>query len=298
MRRRAGGHQVNLDDVVNAVVRPEVVPSSGDELPAATPVAADPYRPVPAGCVALTDPAQSLPDIRDRDRDRVICGERSHGPGRSGAARPTVPHCGALPTPDRSVLRNGLSPGAWGAPGDTRRARHYFRRKYRRSTARGPVQSGRPADIAGPLDWGDYAAAVHRWELVTGRCAPHPTPPGRYGLAPIFVEWLMGLPAGWVTADHLGLPRTAQLRALGNGVIPAQAAYALRLLLGDLASLHRHPFRPTASATPRHPGPARGSLPRPGGPTRPPSAARASTAAEQRRRSRPLSRRRARRPAD
>ncbi|MFC3454349.1 hypothetical protein [Amycolatopsis speibonae] len=91
------------------------------------------------------------------------------------------------------------------------------------------------------VEWGEYAAAVHRWELITGRAAPYPTQPGRHGrpvLAPPFVEWLMGLPSGWVTADHLDLPRTAQLRALGNGVMPQQAAHALRLLLEDLTHLH------------------------------------------------------------
>ncbi|WP_143268787.1 hypothetical protein [Amycolatopsis vastitatis] len=92
-----------------------------------------------------------------------------------------------------------------------------------------------------PVDWGEYAAAVRRWELITGRLAPYPTQPGRHGrpvLAPAFVEWLMGLPPGWATADHLDLPRTAQLRALGNGVMPQQAAQALRLLLEDLTHLH------------------------------------------------------------
>ncbi|HEX5116318.1 MAG TPA: hypothetical protein VFW65_14075 [Pseudonocardiaceae bacterium] len=54
-------------------------------------------------------------------------------------------------------------------------------------------------------------------------------------LAPAFVEWLQGLEPGWVT--DLPLPRTAQLRALGNGVVPHQAAYALGLLLTDLAAL-------------------------------------------------------------
>lgn len=39
----------------------------------------------------------------------------------------------------------------------------------------------------------------------------------------------MGLPAGWVT-DVPGVPRNAQLKALGNGVVPQQAALALRLL--------------------------------------------------------------------
>ncbi|MFF4652998.1 hypothetical protein [Streptomyces sp. NPDC001380] len=44
------------------------------------------------------------------------------------------------------------------------------------------------------------------------------------------MEWLMGLPDGWVTATD-GLSRTAQLRALGNGVVPRQAEAALRHLL-------------------------------------------------------------------
>ncbi|GAA2137863.1 hypothetical protein GCM10009760_18730 [Kitasatospora kazusensis] len=40
----------------------------------------------------------------------------------------------------------------------------------------------------------------------------------------------MGLPDGHVTGVP-GLGRPAQLHALGNGVVPQQAAYALRLLL-------------------------------------------------------------------
>lgn len=60
---------------------------------------------------------------------------------------------------------------------------------------------------------------------------PAPSPVNERGrLCPVFVEWLMGLPAGHVT-DVPTLTRNAQLKALGNGVVPAQAAYALRLLL-------------------------------------------------------------------
>jgi DNA (cytosine-5)-methyltransferase 1 len=40
---------------------------------------------------------------------------------------------------------------------------------------------------------------------------------------------MMGLPLGHVTGVP-GLPRSAQLKALGNGVVPQQAAAALRLL--------------------------------------------------------------------
>lgn len=91
------------------------------------------------------------------------------------------------------------------------------------------------------MDWGDYTAAVRRWEQVLGRPAPFPTQPGRHGgpvLAPAFVEWLQGLEPGWVTG--LALPRTAELRALGNGVVPQQAAHAVELLLTDLAGLLGH----------------------------------------------------------
>ncbi|MET9608397.1 DNA cytosine methyltransferase [Streptomyces sp. NPDC006512] len=72
--------------------------------------------------------------------------------------------------------------------------------------------------------WGPYAAAVVRWEALT-RPAPAPTDPaGR--LSPLFVEWMQGLEAGWVTSTP-ALSRPAQLSALGNGVVPQQAAAAL-----------------------------------------------------------------------
>ncbi|WDZ91162.1 hypothetical protein [Nocardiopsis sp. HUAS JQ3] len=71
---------------------------------------------------------------------------------------------------------------------------------------------------------------------MTGRPAPAPTDPtgrgGAHRLAPAFVEWLMGLPDGWVT-DVPGLSRAAQLKALGNGVVWQQAAAALLDLLGE-----------------------------------------------------------------
>jgi DNA (cytosine-5)-methyltransferase 1 len=40
----------------------------------------------------------------------------------------------------------------------------------------------------------------------------------------------MGLSEGYVTG--LGLPRSGELRALGNGVVPQQAEKALRYLVG------------------------------------------------------------------
>lgn len=58
--------------------------------------------------------------------------------------------------------------------------------------------------------------------------------------APVFVEWLMGLPAGWVTGTE-DLTQNQQIAALGNGVLPLQAAQALDLLearSGSVQGLH------------------------------------------------------------
>jgi DNA (cytosine-5)-methyltransferase 1 len=89
------------------------------------------------------------------------------------------------------------------------------------------------------VDWGEYAPVIRRWQAILGRPVPYPTEPGRGGrprLAAVFVEWLMGLPDGWVTG--VGISRAAQIRALGNGVVPAQAAAAVTLLLADLLTDH------------------------------------------------------------
>ncbi|WP_307461257.1 MULTISPECIES: hypothetical protein [Microbacterium] len=84
-------------------------------------------------------------------------------------------------------------------------------------------------------DWGEYAAAIARWERVIGRPAPRPTrPDGRDGaprLNPEFVEWMMGWPAGHVTDPLIGLARAAQLKACGNGVVPLQAVIAILTML-------------------------------------------------------------------
>ena len=77
------------------------------------------------------------------------------------------------------------------------------------------------------VGWGDYADAIARWEWASGRCAPAPVTDSK--LSSRFVEWMMGLPDGWVTS--VGLSRTQELKILGNGVVPQQAAAAYGWLL-------------------------------------------------------------------
>jgi len=83
-----------------------------------------------------------------------------------------------------------------------------------------PAQRGRSQ-----TEWGQFTPAIQRWERTIGRPAPAPTDDGK--LSSGFVEWMMGLD-GHVCG--LGLSRSAELKMLGNGVCPQQAALALRLL--------------------------------------------------------------------
>ena len=82
-------------------------------------------------------------------------------------------------------------------------------------------------------NWGKFEPAIRRWEEMLGQPAPLPTKPdgkdGAHRLSSAFTEWMMGLPAGWIT--DVGLSRNDELKACGNGVVPQQAALALRVLL-------------------------------------------------------------------
>ncbi len=85
------------------------------------------------------------------------------------------------------------------------------------------------------LAWGVYEPAIRRWELVLGRAAPPPTTTGVRGgqqLSAEFVEWMQGLPAGWVTDE---VSRNDALRLLGGMVVPQQGAAAFRTLLARRA---------------------------------------------------------------
>ena len=102
------------------------------------------------------------------------------------------------------------------------------------------------------ITWGKFEPAIRRWENVLGRPAPAPTKPdgrdGAHRLSSEFTEWMMGLPAGWVTG--CGLTRNEELKACGNGVVPQQAELALRILLEgiDLPFNNQETLLPTTRA--------------------------------------------------
>lgn len=89
-----------------------------------------------------------------------------------------------------------------------------------------------------PGYWGIYTPAIRRWEAALGRSAPNATEPtgrgGKHKLSPAFVEWMMGLPEGWVTDAVVS--HNDQLKALGNGVVPQQCTAALRDMLATNAT--------------------------------------------------------------
>ena len=101
-------------------------------------------------------------------------------------------------------------------------------------------------------DWREYEPAIRRQEQAFGRPAPLPTEPNAKGeprLAPVFSEWLMGLPAGWITDPAIWTDmhpskgpvisrgaRIAMLRAAGNGVVWQQGAAAIATMVGDIVA--------------------------------------------------------------
>lgn len=76
--------------------------------------------------------------------------------------------------------------------------------------------------------WREYGPAVRRWEYVTDCEAPAPLhrgPRSESLLSARFVEWMMGVPLGHVTAVP-GLTRGQCVSMLGDGVAPLQAVAA------------------------------------------------------------------------
>nr|WP_238400055.1 hypothetical protein [Kocuria indica] len=141
---------------------------------------------------------------------------------RGGSATETME---LLPTPAAGNFNDGEDVAAW----DARRIR------VKEATGNGNGM-GEPLSVAAKRlasttasTFGEYTPAIRRWERITGHPAPAPTEPtgrgGAHRLSAKFAEWMMGLDPGWVT--DVPISRTAQLRAIGNGVVPQQAIAAL-----------------------------------------------------------------------
>jgi DNA (cytosine-5)-methyltransferase 1 len=187
------------------------------------------------GPVAERDRAAADADGFGGERDRA-CGGRRHEPAAHGLAAADSTCVGEREPADEAVAVAGsgnareVPSGGGGAPvADTDRDA-----VRQQPVAIGGSSGAAVAGLAGVhadgrgVQWGAYGPAVRRWEHVLGRPAPAPTDAlGR--LSPAFVEWMQGLAMGHVTSVP-GLPRGAQLKALGNGVVPQQAEAALRLL--------------------------------------------------------------------
>jgi DNA (cytosine-5)-methyltransferase 1 len=159
----------------------------------------------PGGLARLPQPA---------DRDSTPSAGHAGPGGRDSAAAPVA----LLPTPAVADARNTRNATAG------------------RSAGQEHHHSGWTlCDVAHADRWGAYAAAIARWEAVTGRPAPEPTVPNTKGnpaLSPRFVEWMMGLPPGWVDLPELS--RSQQLSLLGDGVVPQQAIAAFTELVGRM----------------------------------------------------------------
>jgi DNA (cytosine-5)-methyltransferase 1 len=97
----------------------------------------------------------------------------------------------------------------------------------------GSASSRGMATVVEQTNWGKFEPAIRRWEEVLGRPAPLPTRPdgkdGAHRLSSSFTEWMMGVPENWIVGN--GLSRNDELKMCGNGVVPAQASLALRVLL-------------------------------------------------------------------
>ena len=207
----------------------------------------------PDNCGAQA-PDRLMPTPVARDSKGRMLNSRQGGDSLPDAA------LNLLPTPVVSDMGRGKTPQDWDAWTDAMRARHGNGNGHGKSleieaqrllptprASDGPnggpgMRNGRGVADALPgvardigTDFGPYTAAIARWEAVISRPAPSPTEPGNNGrprLSPRFVEFMMGLPEGWVTG--VGIPRSAQLKALGNGVVPQQAALALSILIPRL----------------------------------------------------------------
>ena len=182
-------------------------------------------------------------DVKGLEGLRGAAGTSQTGRHGHAESRPGRPDLTLLPTPTSSDT-NGAGAHGTGGP-DLRTAVSLLptpsaeHRDRSTATATAKLDGSRDfrdlGSVAELNRWGDYAPAIVRWEAVLGRIAPSPTEPnakGGHRLSPRFVEFLMGVPEGWV-CDVPGITRNQALKALGNGIVPQPCAAAFRAYLTD-----------------------------------------------------------------
>lgn len=90
------------------------------------------------------------------------------------------------------------------------------------------------AELDGTAD----SRALEHWENVIGEPYPYPLynlPSNRpAGLSVGFVEWMMGLPIGYVSTPFLRLTTDQRMELLYSGTVPLQAAHAAATLLKQM----------------------------------------------------------------
>jgi len=236
-KRRAGGHQVTLADETEkgkeVTLLPTPVTTDAAGARNATANRSNPDSRHHSG-TTLTDallPTPSVAHLRNHDEDidgylerrqDFIDGKTLGMPGASlgVAVRMQAEGIDLLPTTSARDFKDG-------------QANHERNGKVQTDTVARQIFSG--GEITSTA-WGKFAPAIERWEQLTGRAAPAPTKPDgkddAHRLSSEFTEWMMGLPAGWITG--VGLSRNEELKACGNGVVPQQAELALRMLLEGL----------------------------------------------------------------
>lgn len=185
-------------------------------------------RPVGRVAAARTGEDAAADTHSDALRQQPVTERRGGGAPVAGLDREAAPDSAGRGRPDEQNRGDtrGLTVGTVADAGD---------RDCARRTAARVRELGRTARIMAAdaeTQWGKYEPAIRRWEALT-RPAPAPTETGTRGgqrLSRWFDEWMMGWPDGWVT-DVPGITYREAIKLCGNGVVPQQAAHALRLLL-------------------------------------------------------------------
>lgn len=158
-------------------------------------------------------PKLPTPTVSDQYTDNLNSTQQSEGSMHSVTLVQIVNRADLLPTPMTTEANHGDYESEWN----------------RHSPPLGTMVHHK--------EWGKFEPAIRQWETITGNPAPAPTVPdgknNQHRLNPQFAEWMMGLPAGWIT--DCDITRNEQLKACGNGVVPQQATLAITRLLKGLA---------------------------------------------------------------